>query len=188
MPPGKNGLHGFLFERFGDEVNENRFDNGFPGGFNTQRLAGLTGKTEQGVDSMVPSEGEGSILSREREIVTVTYLVAVIPLFGILIAAVVILAYKEKSRTVVFHAKQAIAAQAFFLLVFVVICLFGLFALLVGVLSPLLERILLIFDKVVLYAAFIAYVAWCFYFAWLSLEGRDVELPVLGARLRGRSE
>ena len=125
---------------------------------------------------------------REREIVALTYLLAIVPLFGILAAAIVALAYQERSRTVVFHAKQAIVGQAFLLLVFVVICMFGVFAVLVGVLSPTLREGFFFFNKIVFFAVGIAYLVWCFYFAWVSLDGRDVDYPLIGARLRGQSE
>lgn len=137
---------------------------------------------------MAQENDERTIHPREREIVALTYLVAVVPLFGILVAAIIALAYQERSRTVVFHAKQAIAGQAFVLLVFVIICLFSVFAVLVGVLSPLLKSIFFLFDKIVFYAVGIAYLGWCFYFAWKSLDGRDLEYPLIGARLRNQSE
>jgi len=125
---------------------------------------------------------------REREIVALTYLLAIVPLFGILFAAVVILIYQEKSRTVVFHAKQAIAGQAVMLFLFIVICLFGIFAVLIGVLSPPLKEICLLFDRFVFYTLGLAYLAWCFYFAWMSLDGRNLEYPLIGSRLRDSSE
>jgi hypothetical protein len=93
---------------------------------------------------------ERTIHPREREIVALTYFLAIFPFFGILVAAVVALTYHERSRTVVFHAKQAIVGQALLLLVFVVICLAGLFAMLVGVLSPPLKEMFIRLDKVVL--------------------------------------
>jgi len=82
----------------------------------------------------------------------------------------------------------AIAGQAFVLLVFVVVCLFRLFAALVGVISPGLERVFVLFDMFVLYAVGLIYIVWCVYFAWKSLDGRDLEYPLIGARLRNRSE
>jgi len=125
---------------------------------------------------------------RDREIVALTYVLAIIPLFGILTAALIAMWYQERSRTVVFHAKQAIAGQAIFLLVFVVICLFSLFAALAGVLSPRLKEILVWFDWIVLYVTLFACVCWYGYFAWMTLGGHDLEYPLIGARLRDRSE
>ena len=126
--------------------------------------------------------------AREKEIIALTYLLSIIPLFGILIAAIIIWAWKEKSETVVFHGKQAIAGHAVFLVMFVFICLFSLFAVLVGVLDSDLKRVLMTFDRFILYVSFIALVVWNFYFAWMSIEGRDVEFPIIGGLLRGETE
>ena len=144
--------------------------------------------TPKGVDQVAEENDARAIHPREREIVALTYVLAIVPLFGILVAAIVALFYQERSRTVVFHAKQAIAGQAFVLLVFVVVCLFRLFAALVGVISPGLERVFVLFDMFVLYAVGLIYIVWCVYFAWKSLDGRDLEYPLIGARLRNRSE
>jgi len=137
---------------------------------------------------MAEQELQQTIHPRDREIVALTYVLAAIPLFGILAAGVIALWYQERSRTVVFHAKQAIAGQAVMLLVFVVICLFSLFAVLVGVLSPTLKDLFMLFNKIVFFTAGIAYVCWCVGFAWMSLGGRDMEYPLIGVRLRDRSE
>lgn len=137
---------------------------------------------------MDPETEERVIHPRDRAIVAWTYLAAVVPLFGILVAGLIHMAYKERSRTVIFHAKQAIAGQAMMLLVFVVVILFYLFARLVGVISPWLGDKLTYFDLIVLYAVFLAYMFWCFYYAWMSLDGRDLDYPLVGPQLRDRSE
>jgi len=137
---------------------------------------------------MAEEQRERVLHPREREIVALTYLLAMIPLFGILAAGVIALVYQERSRTVVFHAKQAIAGQAVMLLVFVVICFFSLFAVLVGVLSPWLRHLFMLFNKWVFYLTGIAYLIWCGYYAWMSLEERDLDYPIIGARLRDRKE
>lgn len=137
---------------------------------------------------MAERAGERVIHPREREIVALTYFLASFPLFGILADALILLAYQERSRTVVFHAKQAIAGHALLLLAIVVICYFGLFALLVGVLSPALESVLIFVGKAVLYGLVMAYAIWCFWYAWRSLDGRDLDYPLIGPRLRGGSE
>jgi hypothetical protein len=131
---------------------------------------------------------------RDRRVVCYTHFLAMVPFFGILVAAIIILAYQERSRAIAFHARQAIVGQAVMLLVFVVISLVGLFGALVGVLvkdQPMLHAIVIRFDEVLWYALGVAYLTWCcwcFYFAWVSLDGRDLEYPSIGARLRGRSE
>lgn len=117
---------------------------------------------------------------------TLIYLAAMLPILGILIVAMVGLAYQQRSQTVVFHAKQAIAGQAFVLLVSTLLCLMGLLAHLVGVLSPALHEAFLLFDKIAFFTLLLLYVVCCFYYAWMSLEGRDLEYPLIGARLRGR--
>ena len=137
---------------------------------------------------MADEQLDRTIHPRDREMVALTYLLAIIPLFGILAAAVIALVYQERSRTVVFHTKQAIAAQAAMLLVFVVICFFSLFAVLVGVLSPRLKIVLLDFDTIVFYLTGIVYLLWCLYMVWMSLSGNHIELPLIGPRLRDRSE
>ncbi len=131
---------------------------------------------------------EGTIHLREREVVMWTYLLAIIPIFGILAAGIIYLTYQERSRTVVFHAKQAIAGQAGLLLVIIVIYLFYLFARLVGNVSPRLGIWFLTFDEWVLWLTFIAYACVCVYYAWRSLNGHDLEFPYIGARLRDRAE
>ena len=136
----------------------------------------------------MPETEDRTIHPRERAIVMWTYLSAIIPLFGILIAALISMAYQERSRTVVFHAKQAIAGQAFMLLIFVVIYLFYLFARLVGSISATLGYYLIEFDTIVLWVTFFGYGAWCVYYAWRSVDGRDLDYPLIGPRLRDRSE
>jgi uncharacterized Tic20 family protein len=140
------------------------------------------------MDPMADKQPERGLHPREREIVALVYLLAIFPLFGLLAAGIIALLYQERSRTVVFHAKQAFAGQAFMLLLVVVIFMFSLFALLVGVLSPRLRDLFLFFDRWILYLTFLVNAVWCAYFAWMSLEGRDLEYPLIGVRLRDRSE
>jgi hypothetical protein len=138
---------------------------------------------------MADEQPERKIHPRDREIVLLIYVLAMIPLFGILAVGAMALLYQERSRTVVFHCKQAIAGQAVMLVLTVVVFIFSLFALLAGVLSPRLKDVLLFFDKwMILYPTWIAYWIWCGYFAWKSLGEHDLDYPLIGARLRDRSE
>ena len=126
----------------------------------------------------------GTIHPRERVIIALTYLAAIVPLFGLLIAGIILLVWQQRSDTVVFHAKQAIAGQAAALLCFIVIILFSLFALLVGVLSAGVRDYMLLFDRVIFFGLLVVYVLWHFAFAWMALEGRDLNYPLIGGRLR----
>jgi len=136
----------------------------------------------------MPDNPERIIHPRERAAIMWTYLAAAIPLFGILVAALIYMGYQERSRTVVFHAKQAIAGQALMLLTFVVVLLFYLFGRLVGSISLTLGDYLIKFDTAVLWITFIGYAAWCFYYAWRTVDGHDLDYPLIGPRLRDRAE
>jgi len=131
---------------------------------------------------------EKTIHPRERVVIMLAYLVAIIPIFGILAALAISSLYQERSRTVVFHAKQAIAGQAIFLAVCVVIVVFKLFAFLIGLVSVSLGSILGRLNEAVLWAAFVAYIAGCCYYAWRTFEGYDMDCPIIGPRLRDRAE
>ncbi len=133
-------------------------------------------------------ERKARIHVRERETVALLYLGALAPVFGILLAAMIAHAYRERSRTIVFHARQAIAGQALALFAFVVINLFRLLGVIMGVLDPRVREILLTFTWALLVVLGIAYVLWHVLYAWKALEGRDLNYPVIGARLRGESE
>jgi hypothetical protein len=145
-------------------------------------------------DRVTEDRIERTLHPRDRRVVCYTHFLAMVPFFGILAAAIIILAYQERSRTIVFHARQAIIGQAVVLLLFVILSIVGLLGALVGVLvkdQPALRALVVRFDKAMWYALGVAYLAWCcwcFYFAWMSLDGRDLEYPWIGARLRGRSE
>jgi len=125
---------------------------------------------------------------RDRAMVTFVYLLAIVPLFGFLGVAIIYMAYKERSRTVLFHAAQAMAGQAALLLVCVAVFFFYIFARLVANVSGTLGTILLRFDNIVLWATFIAYFLWCGFYAWMASDGRDLDYPLIGNRLRNRSE
>lgn len=137
---------------------------------------------------MTPMGGDRTIHPRERGLVALIYVFSAIPLFGILIAGAIHFSYRERSETVVFHCRQAIAFQAIFLLIFIFIVLFSLFAFLVGVLSEQLEKFLMGFDRWVFFGIFAFYILSCLYLAWRSLDGEDLDLPIVGARLRGEDE
>jgi uncharacterized Tic20 family protein len=139
-------------------------------------------------DSVVEDKQDRMIHPRDRAIVTFVYLLAIVPLFGFLGVALIYMTYKERSRTVLFHAAQAMAGQAVLLLVCVVVFLFYLFARLVANVSGTLGNILLRFDNIVLWATFIVYFLWCAFYAWRASDGRDLDYPFIGGRLRDRAE
>jgi uncharacterized Tic20 family protein len=133
-------------------------------------------------------EEQGRLPAREREIVALVYLGAIIPLLGILLAGAVAHHWRQRSRRVVFHARQSVAGQAVALLAFVAINLLRLAGALLGALDPRVREILLLFTDSLLILLAVAYWAWHLFYAWKSLEGRDLNYPVIGARLREEME
>jgi len=127
--------------------------------------------------------------SNEKLAMGFVYLSALVPLWGILFAVMIRGAWRERSRYVVFHATQAIWAQVGFLLVFIVYAVLSLACNVMkesgqdaSALAPsvlLLERL----NGGAMIALAFAYEMMCLVLAWLSLDGRNVILPLIGRRI-----
>ena len=120
----------------------------------------------------------------ERSMAALAHLVVIIPLWGILVAGIIWLYFKEKSKAVVFHAQQAIFFQVILLIVIVVALVFRLFCSIIAVINRPLAAILNAGNIVLLVVCVVVYAAACLYAAWSVLEGRDFEYPFIGKQLR----
>ncbi len=120
----------------------------------------------------------------EQSMAALTHLVVIIPLWGILVAGIIWLYFKEKSKAVVFHAQQAIFFQVILLIIIVVALVFRLFCSIIAVINRPLAGILNAGNIVLLVVCVVVYAAACLYAAWSVLEGRDFEYPFIGKQLR----
>ena len=122
--------------------------------------------------------------AREREIAGIVYLLALVPLWGILFDGILWLVKKESSRTIAFHAHQAIVLHFILLLVFVFFAIFLIIGRIIGVVSEDLGAMLKAADLYLLAIFYALYVFACLYAVFAIISGNDqFKFPVIGSRL-----
>ena len=119
----------------------------------------------------------------ERNISALVHLLALLPLWGLLIIGIIWLRYKEASRAIVFQALQAIFFQCSFLLLAVIYIILTLFISIIAVINAPLADLLktMLFWLGVTCAGL--YCLACLTASLSVLFGKDFKYPVIGQRI-----
>lgn len=122
--------------------------------------------------------------AKEREWAALAYLLAIIPLWGILFDGLIWIHHRESNRKVVFHAHQAIALHFILLIVFV---FFSLFLIVIKIISVMDAEVAGMFEMAnwaLLIGFYLIYVLGCLWATFALLGGNDnFQFPVVGPRL-----
>jgi uncharacterized Tic20 family protein len=119
---------------------------------------------------------------REHVLSGLCHLFNAVPLWGLLYCGWMWYALREESRTVVYHARQAMTFHVVLMLGLLVYLALGFVARLLGVLLPELGGVFRQINDSILKAALLAYVAICVCGCVLCSTGRSFHYPLLGRR------
>lgn len=113
------------------------------------------------------------------------YLFAIVPLWGVLAAFMIWMAYRDTNRKVVYHAHQALSLHFLMLMVFVLFSIFLLVVRVLRMVDPRLAEWLSAGNYYALIGAFVIYCLACLLAAIKVLGGKaDFEIPLIGRILK----
>ena len=123
--------------------------------------------------------------AKDREWAALAYLLAIIPLWGILFDGLIWVHHRESNRKVVFHAHQAIALHFIWLIVFVFFSLFLIVINIIRVMDNEIARWFQFANFGLLLGFSLIYGLGCLWATFALLNGNEnFEFPVVGPRLR----
>src|SRR5690606_12145480 len=119
--------------------------------------------------------------SSENSYSALAHILTILPGWGIFFNVILWINFKARSRDVAFHAKQAIAFQAVFLLpVLIVVLMVKLFSRLIALVSEWLGNVVGQINLMFLLLAAVVYVLYCLYGFWRVRTGQKFEYLVAG--------
>ncbi|GAB4315331.1 MAG: hypothetical protein Kow0059_07360 [Candidatus Sumerlaeia bacterium] len=117
----------------------------------------------------------------EHSYAALSHILAILPGWGIFFNVILWLNFKARSHFVVYHAKQAVVFQVFYLLpLLIVMLVVNLAARLVSFLLPFLGSVLNTVNTLVFVLAMVFYVGYCLYGFWKVRTGGDFHYAVAG--------
>lgn len=123
--------------------------------------------------------------AKDREWAALSYLLAIIPLWGILFDGLIWIHHRESNRKVVFHAHQAIALHFILLIVFVFFSLFLIIIKIINVIDADVAQLFKLANYGLLLGFCLLYLVGCLWATFALLNGNEnFEFPVIGPRLR----
>lgn len=128
-------------------------------------------------------------MDREEKIVSVAaHIFALIPLWGIVGNALLWYYYKDKSETIVFHAKQAMFFQIGFLGFLIFTFFSKLFCLLLIYIQKDFGAFFLGVNGIIVKLSIVIYIFLCAFAAWTIVQGGNYEYPIIGKMLKPKEE
>ena len=125
------------------------------------------------------------IYPNERRMAAISHLMNIVPLWGLIANALIFFAWRERSRSVCFHARQGINLQILLLLLVTVKMLADILSKFVAV--ALEQSIIPIYAKsagdVFLTIAYFIYAGFCFYGVFKAISGKFFLYPYIGPKL-----
>ena len=124
--------------------------------------------------------------SAERNSAALAYLLAIVPLWGLLFDFLIWLSYRRSNRHVVFHAQQAIMLHALLLLVFICFSIMLMIINIVRAVNPAIAALLGEINQYILFISGAAYIGACCWgvCAILFFQQDNFKLPLIGRQLR----